>query len=599
VTDATERQRGDLLRAVRYAAGHRPLFTAAIAALSAGTALLSGIGVGFIVPIVELAQAEGSAAGGGDGLTELFVTVYELASVPLTLETAILGVALVLATQHSLSFASGYLRAILRMEFVRELRLEASAQALDARVGYYDDHGSDEIINAIVTQSNYAGGFINNGVTLLQQVLVAVVYLAVAYLLAPQLTLVTTALFTVVAAGVRFVFGSGYDAGEEVAAANESVQRAVQAGAEGVRAVKLFGLRDRFYDEIESRVDRHADAVVQLSRNRTAFSEFYQLVSALTVFALLYLGLAIFSVPLAQLAAFLFAMFRLAPMVSGINDVFYRAEGDLPHVVRMREFTRTLSANTEPTTNEVAVPYAVEELVFKDVRFAYDDEPVLRGMSLDIEAGEFVALVGQSGAGKSTVVSLLARFYEPDAGRITANGQPIDEMAPWEWRERVAVVRQQPYVFNETLRFNLLVGNRDASTDEIERACEIAQVTEFLDDLPAGYDTDLGDDGVRLSGGQRQRVALARALLKDADVLVLDEATSDLDTGLEAKVHRAIEEMDRDVATVAIAHRLSTVINADRIHVFDSGEIAETGTHEELLSAEGEYAALYASQARA
>jgi subfamily B ATP-binding cassette protein MsbA len=190
-------------------------------------------------------------------------------------------------------------------------------------------------------------------------------------------------------------------------------------------------------------------------------------------------------------------------------------------------------------------------------------------------------------------VSLLARLYEPDSGEIRANGQPIDAMDIDEWRSRVAVVRQDPFIFNDTLRYNLTIGNRDVSRDELDEVVRIARVDEFFDDLPDGYDTQLGDDGVRLSGGQRQRVALARALLKDADVLVLDEATSDLDSNLEREVQESIENMDREYAMVGVAHRLSTVKNADRIYTVDDGEIIETGGHEELINNAGQYAELY------
>ena len=187
-------------------------------------------------------------------------------------------------------------------------------------------------------------------------------------------------------------------------------------------------------------------------------------------------------------------------------------------------------------------------------------------------------------------------MYDPDSGEIRANGVPINEYDLDEWREQVAVVRQQPFIFNDTLEANVTVGNRDATRQEVERVCEIAKVDEFLADLPNGYESQLGDDGVRLSGGQRQRVALARALLKDADFLVLDEATRELDSNLEREVQDAIESMDREYGIVAIAHRLSTVKNADRIYTVDDGEIIEEGTHGELLADDGEYAELYAIQ---
>jgi subfamily B ATP-binding cassette protein MsbA len=165
------------------------------------------------------------------------------------------------------------------------------------------------------------------------------------------------------------------------------------------------------------------------------------------------------------------------------------------------------------------------------------------------------------------------------------------------WRDQLAVVRQQPFIFSDTLQYNLTIANRDATRAELDRVCEIAKVDEFFDELPDGYETQLGEDGVRLSGGQKQRVALARALLADADILILDEATSDLDTNLEAQVQSAIEQMDNDYMIITIAHRLSTIRSADRIYTIDDGNIIESGCHEKLLQSDGKYAELYTTQA--
>ncbi len=291
-------------------------------------------------------------------------------------------------------------------------------------------------------------------------------------------------------------------------------------------------------------------------------------------------------------------MFQLAPRVSRLNSTFYKLEGYTSHLVRTQQFLDDIEQRQESDGDRETERVSTVE--FDDVEFAYEpDAPVLRGISFEVDRGEFVAFVGQSGAGKSTIVSLLARMYDPDAGEIRADGVPIEEYDIQEWRERVAVVRQDPYIFNTTLEENVTIGNRDATRHEVERVCEIAKVDEFLDELPQGYDSQLGDEGVRLSGGQRQRVALARALLKDADFLVLDEATSDLDSNLEKQVQQAIESMDRDYGIVAIAHRLSTVRNADRIYTLEAGEIIEEGSHGELLEDDGEYAELYAIQSQA
>jgi subfamily B ATP-binding cassette protein MsbA len=291
-------------------------------------------------------------------------------------------------------------------------------------------------------------------------------------------------------------------------------------------------------------------------------------------------------------------MFRLSPLVSRLNSQVYTAEGDLSHLIRTHAFVDELDRRHEPSgKDEIS---SISHIEFDDVAFSYEpDEPVLKEISFEVDRGEFIAFVGQSGAGKSTIVSLLARLYDPDQGEIRANGQPISEYELEAWRSRIALVRQQPFIFNDTLANNITVANRDATQEDIERVCTIAKVDEFVNELPDGYDSQLGDDGVRLSGGQRQRVALARALLKDSDFLLLDEATSDLDSNLEREVQDAIEAMERDYGMIAIAHRLSTVKNVDRIYTVDSGEIIEEGSHQELLDDDGDYAELYAIQSRA
>jgi subfamily B ATP-binding cassette protein MsbA len=318
---------------------------------------------------------------------------------------------------------------------------------------------------------------------------------------------------------------------------------------------------------------------------------------SVSVFALIYFALTFANLSISSLAVFLFAMFRLGPRASNLNQTYYSIEKDLPHLVRTQEFIQTLDRHEEPNAGTGNVPAEVEHVEFDDVRFSYDGgENVIRGIDFEVERGEYIAFVGESGAGKSTVVSLIARLYQQYDGEIRANGVPIDDIDINEWRDRITVVRQNPFIFDDTLEYNLTIGNRDATYLEIERVCEIARVNEFLDDLPRGFDTVLGDDGVRLSGGQKQRVALARALLEDADLLILDEATSDLDSNLEKEVQQAIEGMDRKYAIIAIAHRLSTVENADRIYTVEDGRISEYGSHSDLLSKDGIYAELYGIQ---
>jgi subfamily B ATP-binding cassette protein MsbA len=374
-------------------------------------------------------------------------------------------------------------------------------------------------------------------------------------------------------------------------------QEAAQAGTQGIRDVRIFGLAEELFEDFTEAIEQFTKSQIVLRRNEAAINNFYNLVVAVSVFVLIYLALTFASLSVGELGVFLFAMFRLGPKASQVNTLYYRVENNLPHLVRTIQFTDELATYSEPIGSSREVPQEIQEIEFDDVYFSYsDEEDVLRGINFSLEKGEFVGFVGQSGAGKSTIVSLLARLYPVNKGEIRANGIPIDEMDIARWRDRLSMVRQDPFIFNDTLRYNLILGNRDVSEKDLDRVCEIAQVDEFIDELPDGYDSLLGDDGVRLSGGQQQRVALARALLEDADVLILDEATSDLDSNLEKQVQQSVEEMDRDYAIVTIAHRLSTVKNADRIYTIENGRVTETGQHGELVEEGGKYAELYGIQ---
>ncbi|WP_373189149.1 ABC transporter ATP-binding protein [Halolamina sp.] len=579
-----------LLRVFRY----KPRETAAIAILSVMAAGLEAIGLSFILPIVEIANGSIEARGQTDGLMNVFVTAYEFVGVPLSLETAVMGVAVVMFVRYSASFFASWTRKILQKDYRRHLTSETFVGTMDARVSYFDTEGSDDIINAIITQTKYGSNVLTQSLSTLERTVMALAYLGIGLYLAPMLTLLMVVLLGCITYVVRNVIEPGYVVGRRVADANEQLQNSVQTGVQGVRDVKVFQMGDEVKSGFRKAIDRYVAASVRLARNKAFIDNAYQFSLAVALFSIIYLALAFFPISLGELAVFLFAMFRLAPQASTINSLVYTLEGNLPHLVRTFEYVDRVEDKQEPVGEE-SPPERIDRIEFDDIHFAYGNDPVLRGVDFEANRGEFVAMVGPSGAGKSTIASLLARLYEPGSGHITVNDRDIDGFDLSEWRSKVSMVRQNPFVFNDTLEFNLTIGARDATREELDRACELARVDEFFDGLPQGYNTVLGDDGVQLSGGQRQRVALARALLTDAPILILDEATSDLDSHLEADIHGAIENTT-DRTVVAIAHRLSTVSNADRIYTIEDGHVVERGTHRELLSDDGIYASMYASQ---
>ncbi|KDE59605.1 multidrug ABC transporter ATPase [Halostagnicola sp. A56] len=289
-----------------------------------------------------------------------------------------------------------------------------------------------------------------------------------------------------------------------------------------------------------------------------------------------------------------------------------RFTGPLKQIARIVEQYENALASSKRVVGLMDMPVAIEDeqratdlstidgqIAYDTVSFAYDpdEEYVLEDVSFSVEPGETVAFVGPTGAGKSTVVRLLMRMYEADAGAVRIDGHDVRNVTLSSLRDGIGYVSQEDYLFGGTVRENIAYGSFDATDREIVSAAKAAQAHSFIDALPAGYDTEVGEEGVKLSGGQRQRIALARVILSDPDILVLDEATSDVDTETEMLIQRSIEEITVDRTTVVIAHRLSTVRDADTIFVLDDGRIVERGSHETLLERDGLYANLWRVQA--
>ena len=590
-------RRRERLDALATVARYDPVRFVAVVVLSLLTAVFEGLGLSFLLPVVERATAESLAAPAADGAVGLFADAYAAVGVPFTLGTVLAGAGVAVGLRFGTAILVRYLRVRLVTDYVRDLKNDVFEAVLDADLAYLDDRGSDDLLNTLVTQSSYPARVLGSVLKTVEQTLLAAVYVALALVVEPILTLVAFVVLGGVTLGIRSGVGAAYDVGGRIAAANRSMQSHAQSGVQGLREVRLFGLEPTVADRYAEAVDDYADATVDLAVRQALVTNLHRFAAAVVVIGLMYAALVWSALSLGAVGLFFFTMLRLAPTVSSIHGGVYYVDGELPHLVDTLRDLHELRERPAVTGGDRPVPEPVTSVALDRVTFRYgDDESGLTDATLRATRGEFVAVVGESGAGKSTVVSLLARLYDPDAGAVRVDGVDLRTVDAPAWRERVAVVRQNPYVFDDTLRNNVLVGRPDADDAAVERACLAAGVDAFARALPAGYDTRLGEDAVRLSGGQRQRVAIARALLRSPAVLLLDEATSNLDATTEREVLSAVREASADAIVVAVTHRLASVADADRIYTVAEGRVVESGRHADLVRAGGPYADLFSAR---
>lgn len=368
----------------------------------------------------------------------------------------------------------------------------------------------------------------------------------------------------------------------------------------GIKIIKSFNLIKTMYEKFHREVEDIFKFSMKMTRDTNWLSPAMHLVTACGVAGVLYYGMYLITtgvITSGTFVAFLAALIMLYTPIKSIGNNYVGLQTALLALERIYVILDTPSFEANDGEGKKELKAISKEIKFNHVNFSYDGQRmILKDVNLSVPVGKKVALVGNSGGGKSTVCSLIPRLYELDSGNITIDGTDITEFTLSSLRDKISMVFQDNFLFDGTVRQNLMYGKADATDEEINRAIKSAYLDEFVQKLPNGIDTVIGERGLLLSGGQKQRLAIARAILKNAPIVILDEATSALDNKSEKVVQRALDKLMEGRTTIVIAHRLSTVMDADKILVINDGQVVEEGTHNDLLEKNGSYAVLYRSQ---
>ena len=368
----------------------------------------------------------------------------------------------------------------------------------------------------------------------------------------------------------------------------------------GIKIIKSFNLIRTMYEKFHREVEDIFKFSMKMTRDTNWLSPAMHLVTACGVAGVLYYGMYLITtgvITSGTFVAFLAALIMLYTPIKSIGNNYVGLQTALLALERIYVILDAPSYETDDGEGKKDLKSVSKEIRFSHVNFSYDGQRmILKDVNLSVPIGKKVALVGNSGGGKSTVCSLIPRLYELDSGSITIDGTDITEYTLSSLRDKISMVFQDNFLFDGTLKQNLLYGKADATDEEIDRAIKSAYLDEFIQKLPNGIDTVIGERGLLLSGGQKQRLAIARAILKNSPIVILDEATSALDNKSEKVVQRALDKLMEGRTTIVIAHRLSTVMDADKILVINDGQVVEEGTHSDLLKKNGAYALLYRSQ---
>jgi ABC-type multidrug transport system fused ATPase/permease subunit len=504
--------------------------------------------------------------------------------------------------QGTTGFALSQILGVAAQRAITEMRKKVQSHIERLPISYFDSTQTGQLISRIMNDAEGIRNLVGTGLgQILGSVVTAVISIAVLFWLNWRLTTATMVVLVVFGAALMYAFKRLRPIFRERGEISAQVTGRLTESLGGIRIVKAYTAEKREELSFARGAHRLFRNVAKSVTGVSAISSFSSIVIGAVAVCMIILGgnaVQAHTMTLGDLLMYISFTFMLAMPVIELTSIGTQITEALAGLDRIRE-VMSMRTETDEDANRQPLDRVDGTIDFDDVFFEYETGvPVLKGVSFHAEAGATTALVGSSGSGKSTILSLVLNFIQPTSGTISVDGLDLQTVRLRDYRRHLGVVLQDNFLFDGTILENIRFSNPEASIDQIKAMCKVANADEFIEQFPNGYDTIVGERGVKLSGGQRQRIAIARALLADPRILILDEATSSLDSESEALIQEGLNNLRKGRTTFVIAHRLSTIRSADQILVVEQGEIFERGSHDELIAKKGRYKQLYDKQYR-
>lgn len=570
----------------------------AIVTLGILSSLSEGFGISLFIPFLQIFEQSNSQTVSNNLLTgvlnQLFVHVPpkdRLLIIPLCIFGSIL-------LKSCLLYCNTIFFSWLNWRISHRLRCGIFQQLLSVSYSFLESNQSGRFVSILNNETWQTAQALAVLVSLIISVCTIFVFVILLLLISWKLTLLVAVIMVLISISIQSITREVKKLGQQAAQANAVFVNRAMEGIAGMRVIRAFGREAYEQEHFERASNEVCNSFTKLDRLSGAVYPFSEVLSTAVLTCILVIALQDKS-NLPTLLTFIFMLYRLQPPIRQLDS----ARVNLVALIgSVEEVMSLLECSDKSYIRSGRIPFGglKQGIFFESVTFSYNtlDKHSLDNVSIHIPKAKTTAIVGPSGAGKSTIISLICRFYDVTEGEIYIDNYPLRQLNLADWRSRIAIVSQDVYMFGTTVRENIAYGRLDATEEDIIAAARLANAHEFISQLPQGYDTKVGDRGIRLSGGQRQRIALARAIVRNPEILILDEATNALDSISEHLIQEALNTLSQNRTVIVIAHRLSTIEQADQIIVLEEGRVIEQGNLQQLLKINGLFAKLYHLQYR-